>query len=408
MPVTRPVKKPSPFRFHLDIWLSVALFALLVVGLMFVYSASWQFSMKEYKDVATVMNNQIKWIVLGLFIILAMNLFNYHWYKKLLIPMMAALFLALVYVKIMGESRNNAQRTLFEGGSVQPSEFAMLAMIIYLSFWLVSKQEVLNKMAFGLVPMGFILGIYAGLIFWQPDLSATLTILILGALLFVLAGADLRQILIILAVGILVIILLVLFSDTGRMRIDQFIKGFISPKEASDHIQLAIPAIVSGGWFGVGIGRGSAKFEGMPYPWTDSIFAVIIEEIGIIGAVLIVLLYVLFMWRGLTIAKNAPDLLGRLLAAGVTFWISFDAFINMGVIVNLFPFAGNALPFISAGGSSMVSSLMGIGLLMNIARVSKQQAANLEGRSFGAVVDMRRRDRGGRVSRSLGSEGTRD
>jgi cell division protein FtsW len=364
--------------------------------------------MKEYKDVATVMNNQIKWIVLGLFIILAMNLFNYHWYKKLLIPMMAVLFLALVYVKIMGESRNNAQRTLFEGGSVQPSEFAMLAMIIYLSFWLVSKQEVLNKMAFGLVPMGFILGIYAGLIFWQPDLSATLTLLILGALLFVLAGADLRQILIILAVGILVIILLVLFSDTGRTRIDQFIKGFISPAQASDHIQLAIPAIVSGGWFGVGIGRGSAKFEGMPYPWTDSIFAVIIEEIGIIGAVLIVLLYVLFMWRGLTIAKNAPDLLGRLLAAGVTFWISFDAFINMGVIVNLFPFAGNALPFISAGGSSMVSSLMGIGLLMNIARVSKQQAANSEGRSFGAVVDMRRRDRGGRVSRSLGSEGTRD
>ncbi len=406
--VTRPIRKLGRFQLYFDLWLSVVLFALLVVGLMFVYSASWKFSMKEYGDVAAVMNSQIRWIGIGAFIIIAMNLFDYHWYKKLLIPMMVLIFFALVYVKLVGEIRNNAQRTLFDGGSVQPSEFTMLAIVIYLSFWLVSKQEVLNNMAFGLLPMGIILGIYAGLIFWQPDLSATLTLLILGVLLFILAGADFRQILIILAIGIVVIGLLLLVSDTGRERIDQFIKGLISPKQASDHIQLAIPAILSGGWLGVGLGRGSAKFEGLPYPWTDSIFAVIIEEIGIIGSVLILLLYVLFMWRGLSIAKNAPDLLGRLLAAGITFWISFDAFINMGVIVNLFPFAGNALPFMSAGGSSMVSSLIGIGLLMNIARVSKMQSANPEGRSQGAVVDLRRRDRRGRVPSPLGSESPRE
>lgn len=403
---TRPVKKTGSFRLFMDIWLAVTVFALLVVGLMFVFSSSFKFSQFEYGDVAAVLKNQVRFVLAGIVIVVLMNFIDYHWYKKVLLPMMIVIIGALLAVSIMGEIRNNAQRTLLPGGSVQPSEFAMLAIIIYLSFWLVSKQDVLNKITFGLVPMGLILGIFALLIVMQPDLSATLTVVFLGILLFILAGADFRQIIIIIIAGVAASALILLVYETGRVRIDQFIKGFLNLSEASDHIQLALPAIISGGWFGKGIGLGSAKYENMPFPWTDSIFAVIIEEIGIIGAMLILALYVLFMWRGLHIARKAPDLLGRLIAAGVTFWITFDALINMGVIVNLFPFAGNALPFISAGGSSMVSSLIGIGLLMNISKVTRQKEKE-DGRSLSAVVDLRRRDRRGRVSRSLGSESTR-
>lgn len=405
MPVTQPVKKPFTFKLHLDIWMAVIVFALIVVGLMFVYSASWQHSMQTFKDVSYVLRLQIRNVVIGLGAMVALSYFRYTWYKKLLGLMVFVVLVALVLVLLQGETRNNARRTLFEG-SVQPSEIAMLVLIIYLAFWLVSKQDVLNKVFFGLIPMGCILGIFAGLIAAQPDWSVVLTILILGGMLFVLAGAELKPIILILGVGVLVGIALYFLTDTGRSRIDLFIKGFISPIQASEHIQLAIPAIVSGGWLGVGIGRGSAKFEGLPFPWTDSIFAVIIEEIGIIGAMFVVALYVVFMWRGLHIAKKAPDLLGRLLAAGVTLWIAFDAFINMGVIVNLFPFAGNALPFMSAGGSSMVSSLLGIGILMNIARETKLAANTPDGRSNGAVIDLRRRDRGRRVPRSVGPQGT--
>jgi len=280
----------------------------------------------------------------------------------------------------------------------------MLAVIVYLSFWLVSKQEVLNQITFGLLPMGGILGLFAGLIYLQPDLSATITVILLGTLLFIFAGADARQIMIILVFEALAALFIFTSTTTGRIRMDEYFAGLTSPELASQHLQHVSAAIVSGKWFGVGIGLGTAKFIGLPVPWTDSIFAVIIEEIGIVGGFALILVYLAFLWRGLVIAKNAPDLLGRLLASGITIWIAFDAFLNMGVMVNLFPFAGNALPFISAGGSSMISSLAGVGILMNIARETKKAQIS-EGRSIGAVVDLRRRDRRRRVSRPLGSQG---
>lgn len=396
--------KPRRFKLEMDIWLTVIIFTLLLVGLMFVYSASWKFSLQKYHDINYILFNQLKFVVGGIFMVIIMSFFKYRWYKKLLLPMVAITLAALVYVKFFGETRNNANRTLF-GGSVQPSEFAMLVVVIYLSFWLVSKKDVLNQITFGLLPMGAILGVFAALIILQPDYSATLTIVLLGTLLFILIGAEFKQILILLVVESFAALIIFTLTSTGKLRMDQFIGGLISPTLASEHLQYAMWAIRSGGWFGAGIGLGTAKFSGLPVPWTDSIFAVIIEEIGIVGGILLILVYIAFLWRGLVIAKNAPDMLGRLLAAGITLWITFDAFLNMGVMVNLFPFAGNALPFISAGGSSMISSLAGIGILMNIARESKV-AQSQEGRSFGAVVDLRRRDRRRSVSRPLGAQGT--
>lgn len=402
--VSNTQPKPRRFRLELDIWLTVIIFTLLLVGLMFVYSASWKFSLKTYNDISYIFFNQLKFVIGGIIMVIGMSFFKYSWYKKLLLPMVAITLAALVYVKFFGETRNNANRTLF-GGSVQPSEFAMLVVVIYLSFWLISKKDVLNQITFGLLPMGAILGVFAGLIILQPDYSATLTIVLLGTLLFILVGAEFKQILILLAFEGLAALFIFTSTTTGKIRMDEYLAGLTSPTLASEHLQYAMWAIRSGGWFGAGIGLGTAKFIGLPVPWTDSIFAVIIEEIGIVGGILLILVYIALLWRGLVIAKNAPDLLGRLLAAGITLWITFDAFLNMGVMVNLFPFAGNALPFISAGGSSMISSLAGIGILMNIARESKK-AQSQEGRSFGAVIDLRRRDRRRRVSRSLGTEGT--
>jgi cell division protein FtsW len=168
-------------------------------------------------------------------------------------------------------------------------------------------------------------------------------------------------------------------------------------------------AITRGGIFGVGIGKSITKFTGLPVPWTDSIYAVIIEETGVIGGALVLSLYMFILWRGMQIARRAPDQLGRLLAGGITLWIVFDALLNMGVMVSIFPFAGNALPLISYGGSSMVTTLAGVGILMNVNRSSSQKrSANLEGRSYGAVIDLRRRDRRRRVSRSVGPQGTGD
>jgi cell division protein FtsW len=157
---------------------------------------------------------------------------------------------------------------------------------------------------------------------------------------------------------------------------------------------------VNGGVFGVGIGRANTKFTGLPVAPTDSIFSVIAEETGIVGASFVIILFILFLWRGLTIAKNSPDLLGRLLAASISIWIFLEAFINMSVLVNLLPFAGNALPFISYGGSNLTVVLTGVGIIMSVARQTAIKTNQEEGRPLNAVVSMRRDDGWRSVSRS--------
>jgi cell division protein FtsW len=299
---------------------------------------------------------------------------------------------------ILSNTRFNASRTLF-GGSVQPSELAKIATIIYLSFWLYSKHDQINEFSFGLLPMAVILGTIGGFIVVQPDVSATLTIIFLGGLLFFLAGGDYKQIGLVITVAFIVGWVIITLSDTGRARIGAYIVGLQNPEQASYHVQRAIEAFVRGGWFGSGIGNSATKANGLPVPWTDSIFAVIGEETGAFGATVVLGLYTAFLWRGLKIASKAPDLLGKLLASGITIWIIVEAVINMGVLVNLFPFAGNALPLMSAGGSNLVTVMIGIGILLNVSRQGNKKGV-ITGSGNNAVVDLRRRDGRGRVSRS--------
>ena len=166
----------------------------------------------------------------------------------------------------------------------------------------------------------------------------------------------------------------------------------INPAEASDHVQLSLGAFIKGGWFGVGIGKGQIKLNGLPFPHTDSIFSVIGEETGVIGATFVVCMFLLLMWRSMVISQKAPDRLGRLLAVGLGGWITLEALINTGVTVGLLPFAGNTLPFISYGGSSLWATLAAIGILLNISRLSAQKQEERE-KNLDAVVDLRRWDR---------------
>ena len=192
------------------------------------------------------------------------------------------------------------------------------------------------------------------------------------------------------------------FSSTGRGRMASYLAGLKDPLKSSDHILWSMEAVYKGGWFGVGIGNASTKLIGLPFSATDSIFAVIVEELGLFGALCLIALYGILLWRGLVIASRAPDLLGKVMAAGLTFWITIEAFINMSMIIGLVPVAGNALPFVSAGGSNLISTLTAIGILLSISRQSgtkKVPAESSERRSYSASVDLRRRDRRRSVSR---------
>jgi len=383
-----------------DFPLLLIMITFLVFGLLMVFSASWDFSYATYKgDAMHMFNRQILWMVLGVTIALFLSRLDYHNWRKLSVPVMLVTIVLLSLVILLNNERFGAVRAIF-GGSVQPSELAKVVTVIYLSVWMHSKREQLHDVQWGLIPLAVILGIIGGLIYIQPDLSATATIFMLGGLLFFLGGGDLKQIVFLLVIALVVGLLVVQVSSTGQIRVEAFLSGIKDPTQASYHVRRSFEAIVKGGWFGVGIGMANTKLTGLPVPPTDSIFAVIAEELGLAGAAGTVLLYVLLIWRGLRIAEKAPDLLGSLLASGLTFWIAMEAVINMLVMVGLLPFAGNALPFISSGGSNLVASLTAIGILMNVSRQIEPQAESEEWRNFGATADLRGRDRRRGLSRA--------
>jgi len=379
-----------PVRLNIDVPLLLVVSTLCIFGLLMVYSASWEYSLVDNSSPANIFVRQIFFMLVGITGATILAFIDYHLLQKVAVPAMAATFIALVAVLLFGQERHNAVRSLF-GGSVQPSEMAKLVIIIYLGVWLYAKRDQLGQIGFGLLPLSAILGVFGGLIMLQPDLSAVVTIILLGGVLFFLAGGDMKQITIMVVGAVIIGALVVYLSPTGSNRLGTFLPGLKDPTQASYHVRRSFEAFVRGGWLGVGIGKGKTKLTGLPVPHTDSIFAVVGEETGVAGSVLLVALFGLLLWRGLLIAQRAPDGLGSLLASGMSIWLVSEAFINMAVMVGLLPFAGNALPFISAGGSNLIVSMAAIGILFNISRLSHKNL-EAEERSFGSVVDLRRRD----------------
>ena len=388
----------------IDLWLVLAVFTLLIFGLLMVYSASTDYSMVVLEEAPSYMfRRQLLFAVIGLVVAGILTWLDYHWFRKLAIPLILVTIIGLASVLVINEVINNAARTIFQG-SGQPSEVAKLAVVIYLAVWLFARREQLSSVSFGLMPLSVILGVLGGLILLQPDLSATATIFIIGGIMFFLAGGDIRQIVFFLVVGVIVGWIVFTFHPTGSQRLSEYLISIQDLTQAPLHLSRSLEALVKGSWFGVGIGRADTKLTGLPVPPTDSIFAVIGEEVGVLGASAVVMLNVILLWRGLKIAQIAPDGLGKLMAAGLSIWLALEAFINMAVIVGLVPFAGNALPFISYGGSNLLVSLAAIGILLNISRVSSRSQAKEE-RSLDAVIDLRWRDRRRGVSSSRSAKG---
>lgn len=402
-----PAAKPFPGRTQAPKWVGLDLPLLLVViilavfGIVMVYSASADWSFQTTGSETTIFLRQLLWLALGSGGMLFLILMDYHWLRKLAIPLMLVTLAMLILVLFKSEERYGAVRSLFSG-SVQPSELAKLALVIYLAIWLYNRSDQIRQIRLWIIPIGVILGFIGGLIILQPDLSALITVAILGALMIYLAGGGLKQLFIVMLLGLIVGMIVIRsgISSTGTERWEDFIGGLQNPLEYSPHVRLALQAFIRGGWFGVGIGMSQLKLIGLPFPHTDSIYAVVGEELGVVGAAFLMLLYLLLGWRGLVIARRAPDKLGAILASGLSIWLVTEAFINMLVMVGLLPFAGNALPFISSGGSSLTMTMAAVGIVLNISRQAVKQKSGEE-RSSHAVVDLRRRDRRRRVPRAV-------
>lgn len=358
--------------------LLVIVFILLTFGLIMISSAGIIYGETRFGDDYYFFNHQLLYGVLpGIGVLYLMQKIDYHVWKKLAVPIFfaAVIFLVLVFVPGVGSRVYGASRWIKLGPfSFQPSEMAKLATIIYLAAWLESRGTSRIKDLFeGLLPFMGIMGLIAFLIMKQPD-TGTLGVIILSSFaIFFVSGAKISHLFSMGMFGVFSLWILVKIEPYRFNRILAFLDPSGDPQGIGYQINQALLAVGSGGLFGVGLGHSRQKFNYLPEPVGDSIFAVIGEELGMLGGVVLVCLFVALALRGIKIAKNAPDVFGRLVATGIIMWIVLQAFINISANIALVPLTGIPLPFISYGGTSLVFLMAAVGILLNI---SKQ--ANLE------------------------------
>lgn len=394
---------PSP-RLNFDVILILVTITLIGFGLVMMHSASWDASLelteakKELERSPTYLfYRQLRWLGLGTAALIFCAWMDYHrWHHISILAMLFSIGM-LFAVLIFGETLEGVTRS-FLNGSVQPSELAKFVIVVYMAVWLYAKRDQLGNIGFALIPLGAIVGIMGGLILRQPDLSAAGMVFILGGLMYYLGGSNaLETALLSLIAGVLGFVIL-RFNPIDNDRIKFFVEGWQDIMASSDHVMHSLVAFVRGSWLGVGIGRGTTKLTTLPFAHTDSVFAVVGEETGVLGSSILVILYAMLFWRGLVIARRAPDGLGSLLAAGLTMWITLEAYMNMASLLGLMPFAGNTLPFFSIGGSSLLMSMAALGIVLNVSRLSEFKKVEESRRSFGAIVSLRGWDRWRRVS----------
>ncbi len=375
---------------------------LLVLGVVMVFSASYPRGMEGFDNPYYFVVRQIVWLVIGIAALIVTARIPYTLWDRWSIPIMGVALLSLLAVIVIGAERFGATRTYYNG-SIQPSEPAKIAIIVYVSAWLTSKGRRIRDARAGLLPFGVLMGIVAVLIVLQPEISTAILIVATAAIMLFVAGADLKQLALVGVIATGTFLMVIQYSSYAGDRIQRYLDSMGNPL-ASDEWQVSqgVQALMRGGFFGTGLGNGQAQQTGyLPVSWSDNIYGVIGEELGLLGALFVILLFALLAWRGLRIALRSPDNFGMLLATGITTILILQALLNTAVIVAAAPPTGVTLPFVSYGGSSLVASLAGIGILLSISRYSVESTARAPqlGRYSYERVDLRRGDGRSRVSR---------
>jgi len=356
-----------------DYPLVVIVVALLLIGLMMVFSATFDLGAKAHDNPVYFFIRQVVWTALGGVLAALLARVEYRQWRRHSITLMALTLVMLVAVFVMGATRFGAQRTLW-AGSIQPSEFAKLIIIIYVADWVSSKGERIKQVTYGLIPFAILIGTVAALIVSQPDISTAIIIVLTAVVMFFTAGADVLQLIIGFAFGSAAFALLISRSPHALDRVAAYLATLNDPYTGSSYqVREALTALGMGGLTGQGLGMGTQKLNALPLPHTDTIFAVLGEELGLMGTMLVIGLFAALAYRGFKIALEAPDNFGAVLAAGITFALLFQALINIAVITATLPFTGIPLPFISYGGSSMIVSLSSVGILLGVSRGKTQK-----------------------------------
>lgn len=351
------------------------LLALIVFGLVMIASAGIAYSRTRFGDSYFFFKHQLFYGILpGLFILFIVQKINYNFWKKISFPLfiLSMIFLVMVFLPGFGSRVYGASRWLQLGSfSFQPSEMLKLSIILYLAAWLENRLERVRDFYEGLVPFLAIVSLVSFLLVKQPDMGTLGVIILIAMSIFFISGARIFHMAAIAAAGFLSLVALIKFESYRMDRLTVFLHPEVDPRGIGYQINQALLAIGSGGIFGLGLGNSLQKFNYLPEPVGDSIFAIIGEELGMAGAVFLVALFVFLAVRGLKIAKNAPDRFSKIAATGIVSWVFFQSFINISAICGLIPLTGIPLPFVSYGGTSIIFLMVGMGILLNISKYSE-------------------------------------
>ncbi|MSQ42307.1 MAG: putative lipid II flippase FtsW [Dehalococcoidia bacterium] len=345
---------------------------LLVIGLIAVYSSSYALGYAQFGDPNFFIKRQTMAALVGVTgLVLAMQI-DYHRLRRLspLLMLGALLLLSAVLLPGIGVEQNGARRWIALGPlpPLQPSEFAKLAVIVYMAAWLAAKGQMVRDVALGVLPFVGMVGLVAALIVLEPDLGTALLVAAITALLFFVAGARLSHLLTLGATAAVATGVLVLVEGYRVDRLVAFARPQSDPSGIGFQTLQMLVALGSGGISGLGLGVSRQKFFYVPASHTDGVIAIIGEELGLIGVLVVLSLFALLLWRGVQIARRAPDAFGSLLAIGVVAWITIQLLVNVGGVTRSLPLTGVPLPLLSYGGSSLVMLLTAIGLLLSVSR----------------------------------------
>jgi cell division protein FtsW len=342
---------------------------LNLVGLVMVLSASSVTALYDYGSSWHFFIRQAAWVSVGLVGLLVVMRIDYHAWRRLALPLVLVSGALLAAVLAVGIEVNGAKRWLgTEAISLQPSELAKFALIVFTADLLARRSDKMDRTELTLRPVLVVLMVFAGLVMLQPNLGTTMLLAGITFTVLFVAGTPLRSLASVLGLATAGVVALALVAPYRRARMTSFLDPGADPQNTGYQTIQGFVSISSGGWFGRGLGEGRAKWEFLPEAHTDFIFAIIAEELGLVGALLVLVLFVTFALFGIRTALRAPDRFGMLVAAGITGWIVVQAVLNLGAVLGLLPITGVPLPFVSFGGSAMLVTMAAAGVLVNVAR----------------------------------------
>jgi cell division protein FtsW len=354
---------------RIDFILLVVTLALVGIGIVMVYSTSAIIAGDRFGDPYYFLKRQALYAGIGFVLMILMKFFSYKSLKQSAYPILIISILLLVAVLIpgVGHRAGGAMRWLkIQSFSFQPSEFAKLGLVIFLAYFLAKKEEKIRSFSFGFLPTVILSGVVIVLVMKEPDFGAALFLTAMVFLLLFVSGARVIYIAGAFLIAIPAAYYFLMNVGYRSKRMMSFIRPWEDPKGTSFQIIQSFLSFGSGGLFGLGLGEGRQKLFFLPAPHTDFIFSVIGEELGLAGAMIVVLLFFIFTLRGIQIGLSLEDRFCAYLALGITLMISLQAVLNMGVVLGLLPTKGLTLPFVSYGGTSLVANLVGVGMLLHL------------------------------------------